>query len=223
MDRAIAANMFDAAKLYCEKHYPDEIDWANKVKPETFKNLKAKQFLSEYCWVIYVSGFKVDTIKIIFPKLRTAFKDFDINTLARMKSPKAVLSVFNNERKATSFINGSKLIAKEGFTVFKKRLKCKRIDMLEQLPGIGPITKFHLAKNIGLKDVPKPDIWLVRAATACSSTVDELVMFLSEKYNMSRHAVDVVLWRHGADNGLGLRKRLTHKAHSVKSRLSQNS
>jgi hypothetical protein len=76
--------------------------------------------------------------------------------------------------------------------------------MLEKLPGIGPITKYHLAKNIGLVDEAKPDIWLVRAANACSSTVEELVAFLSEKYGMSHHAIDVILWRHGADNGLGL-------------------
>jgi hypothetical protein len=121
-----------------------------------------------------------------------------------MKSLKPALAVFNNERKASSFLKGSKLVAREGFSAFKKRLQIEGVDMLEKLPGIGPITKYHLAKNIGLVDEAKPDIWLVRTADACSSTVEELVAFLSEKYSMSRHAVDVILWRHGADNGLGL-------------------
>jgi hypothetical protein len=74
-------------------------------------------------------------------------------------------------------------------------------DMLKKLPGIGPITKYHLAKNIGMANVAKPDIWLERAAVLCSTTVQELVEFLSKKYGLSRHAVDVILWRYGADKG----------------------
>ena len=197
--------MFEAAKAYCEENYADELEWANSISPETFRNLKSKRFLSEYCWVVYASGFKVSTIEDIFPNLRNAFKGFVLEDLAKMKSIKPVLANFNNERKANSFLDGSKLIAHEGFSAFKKRLQREGLDMLEQLPGIGPITKYHLAKNIGLVDEAKPDIWLVRAADACSaSTVEELVAFLSGKYSMSRHTVDVILWRYGADQGLGL-------------------
>lgn len=204
MKQAAAVRMFESAKTYCEAVYPDEVDWAKSISPETFKNLRSKRFLYHYCWVVYASGFKVSTIEAIFPDLKIAFKDFELEDLAKMKSIKPVLAIFNNERKATSFLEGSKVIAKEGFSAFKKRLQNAGMDKLEELPGIGPITKFHLAKNIGLVDEAKPDVWLVRAADACSSTVDELVAFLSEKYSMSCHAVDVILWRYGADKGLGL-------------------
>ena len=204
MNQANAIRMFESAKAYCEAEHPDEVDWANSITPETFKNLRSKRFLSEYCWVVYASGFKVSTIEAIFPNLKTAFKNFELEELAKMKSTKPVLAIFNNERKANSFLEGSKIISEEGFSAFKKRLQNAGIDMLEELPGIGPITKFHLAKNIGLADEAKPDVWLVRAADACSSTVRELVAFLSEKYAMSRHTVDVILWRYGADKGLGL-------------------
>lgn len=196
--------MFEEARSYCAENYSDELEWAAGVSRTTFKNLKVKSFLSHYCWVIYVSGFKVSTIESVFPSLKKAFKDFDLDALSRMRSLKTALSVFNNERKAGSFIEGSKMIAKEGFSAFKRRLQEQGIDMLEELPGIGSITKYQLAKNIGFADVAKPDIWLVRAAEACSTTVDELVAFLSERYNLSRHVVDVILWRHGADNKLGL-------------------
>lgn len=204
MNKTKAKRVFEKALSYCEENYPDELEWAKGVGPETFKNLKSKRFLSQYCWVVYVSGFKVATIEAIFPSLRTAFKDFELADLARMKSLKLALDVFNNERKANSFLEGSKLIAEEGFSAFKKRLQREGIDMLEQLPGIGSITKYHLAKNIGFVDEAKPDIWLRRAAEACSSTVEELVAFLSEKYSMLRHTVDVILWRYGVDKGLGL-------------------
>lgn len=204
MNQANAIRLFEAAKIYCEREHSDEIDWANSINSKTFKNLKSKGFLSQYCWVIYASGFKASIIEGIFPALKTAFKEFELEELAKMRSTKPVLVIFNNESKANSFLVGSKSIAKEGFSSFKKRLQDAGIDMLEELPGIGPITKFHLAKNIGLADEAKPDIWLVRAADACSSTVEDLVAFLSEKYGISRHAVDVILWRYGADKGLGL-------------------
>ena len=204
MNRDRASRMFEEAKLYCEENYPDELEWANGINAETFRNLRSKRFLTEYCWVIYASGFKVATVEAVFPDLKEAFKGFDIQALSRMRSVKPVLRVFNNERKANSFLNGGKDIAAEGFSAFKKRLKKEGVDMLEHLPGIGPITKYHLAKNIGLVDGAKPDIWLVRAAEACDTSVNELVEYLSCEYGMSRHAVDVVLWRHGADNGLGL-------------------
>jgi hypothetical protein len=196
--------MFKVAKSYYEENYPSEPAWAKSISSKTFRNMRSKQFLSHYCCVVYANGFKEAIIEALFPTLRTAFKEFDLSALARMRSLKTVLKVFNNERKANSFLKGCKLIADEGFSVFKKRLRKEGVDMLEHLPGIGKITKYHLAKNIGLVDEAKPDIWLVRAANACSSTVEELVIFLSKKYKMSRHTVDVILWRYGAGKGLEL-------------------
>lgn len=199
MDQATAIKMFKAARAYCEENYAHELVWATSIGQETFRNLRSKKFLSEYCWVVYASGFKASTVESIFPELQAAFRNFVLADLAKMRSIRSVLLHFNSPRKASSFLEGSKLIANEGFSTFKKRLKINGVDTLEQLPGIGPITKFHLAKNIGLADEAKPDIWLVRAADACSSTVEELVAFLSKKYGMSRHTVDVILWRYGAD------------------------
>ncbi len=189
---------------HIRQEHPEVLDWAENVNQDTFKWLKSKEFLDEYCWVIYASGFRVAVIEAKFPLLRKAFKDFDLTALARMRSLKAVLDVFNNERKAECFLAGSKVIADEGFAKFKRRLKDQGVCVLETLPGIGPITKFHLAKNIGLVDEAKPDIWLVRAAKECSASVDELVTFLSKRNQMSRHVVDVTLWQYGADKNLGL-------------------
>lgn len=193
---------FETASKYCHENFPDELNWAKKTDSNTFKYLKAKTFLSEYCWVVYASGFKVSIIEEKFPKLKCAFKDFDLESLSRMRSIKPVLEIFNNEIKADCFLKGCKLLSEEGFSTFKIHLKNEGVDYLERLPGIGPITKFHLAKNIGLIDVEKPDIWLVRVADKHNSTVAEIVDFLSIKYKISRHVVDVILWRYLADNGL---------------------
>ena len=196
--------MFKRAMGHLRQERPEVLEWAESISRDTFTRLTAKRFLAEYCWVIYASGFRVATLEAKFPALKAALREFDLAALVRMRSLASVLSVFNNDRKAKCFLAGSKAIAEEGFPNFKRRVQAEGIGVLEALPGIGPITKFHLAKNIGLVDAAKPDIWLMRAANACSASVDELVAFLSRHNRISRHMVDVALWQYGADKKLGL-------------------
>lgn len=202
MNQTLAIKLFDTAKSYCQKNASAELKEAMRVDESTFRNLKSKKFLAQYCWVIYASGFREAILAGVFGDLEDAFKGFDLERLARTRSIQPALNVFNNKNKANAFLRGSKLIAEEGFSAFKKRVRIEGVDALEKLPGIGPITKVHLAKNIGLLDVAKPDRWLERAAEMTSSTVDELVGFLSAKYQVSRHVVDLIIWRYAADNGL---------------------
>jgi len=199
-----ARKMFGAALAYCKKNHKDELEWAKGIGPDTFNRLTVKGFLGIYCWVVYASGFKVSTVEAIFPRLKKAYNGFNLESLALMKSPIKALKVFNNKRKANSFLAGCKAIASEGYTTFKQRVKVQGISALEELNGIGPITKFHLAKEIGLIDEAKPDVWLERAAKTCNTTVNELVTYLSKENKMKRNVVDVVLWRYGADKKLGL-------------------
>ena len=79
---------------------------------------------------------------------------------------------------------------------FKGRLAEGGLDVLEELPGIGPVTKRHLAKNIGLEDTAKPDVWLVRCADECGAdSVHELVSFLSgANPSFKAHQIDTILW-----------------------------
>ncbi len=81
MNKTEAKRMFEEALSYCEANYPDELEWAKGTTQETFKKLTAKKFLEDYCWVVYASGFRVSTIEAVFPRLRKAFKDFDLDGL----------------------------------------------------------------------------------------------------------------------------------------------
>ena len=205
MDKKYAKKLFLTAREYCEEHQLDELEWAKGVNADTFKKIESKKFLHHYCWAVYNSGFSASTIELKFPALRTAFKHFDITALSKMTSIQPVLKVFSNERKANCFLKGAKMIAKEGFGTYKKRLKKGGIDALEELPGIGKKVKFLLAKNIGLADTAKSDGWLERAADKCKAeSVKELVEYLSEKFESSRHVVDVVLWRYGVEEALSM-------------------
>ncbi|MFH1825286.1 MAG: hypothetical protein ABH873_08720 [Candidatus Firestonebacteria bacterium] len=204
MNKKKAQKMFKAALTYCEKNHKSELECARNINPDTFKNLTVKEFLEEYCWVVYTSNFKVKTIEALFPRLQKAFLNFDLAALAQMRSLTAVLTVFKNKIKANCFFKGSKAIAAEGFSTFKRRLEKQGINILEELPGIGPITKCLLARNIGLADVEKRDIWLKRASKACNASVSEFVTFLSKHNKEKRGVVDVVIWRYGAEKKFGL-------------------
>lgn len=195
--------LYQDALAYIEKNKWDELDWARSVNADTFKHLKARQFLYMYCWVVYASGFRVAVVEEKFPALKKAFKNFDIEKLSKLRSVSQVMEIINHEGKVNGFLKGTKQIYQEGFSSFKKRLEKEGINVLCELPYIGNITKNHLAKNIGLKDVAKNDIWLERVRDFVSAkNVDELTEYLSTEFNESKHVVDVVLWRFCADNGL---------------------
>lgn len=69
-----------------------------------------------------------------------------------------------------------------------------KLEFLERLPWIGPITKYHLAKNFGL-DYCKPDRWLVRIATSYETTPEELCGRLAKETGDRIGTVDYVIWR----------------------------
>jgi len=69
-----------------------------------------------------------------------------------------------------------------------------RVAWCGDLPWVGEITKFHLAKNLGV-DCAKPDRWLVRLAAIEGETVDGLCCRLATASGDRIGTVDYVLWR----------------------------
>ena len=71
-----------------------------------------------------------------------------------------------------------------------------RLEYIGTLPFMGPITKYHLARNIGL-DVAKPDRHLTRLAGKYGFPgVQEMCRYISERTSERIGAVDVILWRY---------------------------
>jgi hypothetical protein len=198
MNRKLAHQLLKKSLAYLRETDQATFEWAHSIGPHTFRNLKEKGFLEHYCFVVYASGFKFSVLNEKFSQISGAFKKFDPASLSRMRSLKPVLALFNHERKASCFLEGAKKIHSEGFKAFKNRLREEGTEALQSLPGIGPITKDHLAKNIGLADVAKADIWLERAAKLCgASTVSELTAYLGKHFKLSEHVVDVSIWHFG--------------------------
>jgi hypothetical protein len=200
MLRRKARLFFKTAMTYVRDSRPDELRWARKIKP--FQSMTPRDFLWMYCWVIYTSGFRVSVIEDKFGGIQKGFKDFDIGKISKIKSLKTILRVFNNERKARSFVRGTKLIHKEGFSKFKERVTRKGPEALEEMPGIGKITWKHLSRNIGLADLAKDDVHVRRLVKLFNARNEkELVGYISGTSRERKGVVDAVLWRFCADKG----------------------
>ena len=68
------------------------------------------------------------------------------------------------------------------------------IAFCETLPYIGVVTKYHLAKNLGV-DCAKPDVWLSRVAALSNENPHELCSRLSRISKDKIAVVDYVIWR----------------------------
>jgi hypothetical protein len=196
MDKAKLDKFFLAARGYMQKSWDRELEGVLSLSPETFKHMNARYFMTEYAWAVYGAGFGENVLRSVFPDLKKAFNDFDLDSMCKMASLASVLKVFNNKRKAECVLRGARLVRKEGFTNFKERLTQQGRDALMELPGIGPITKDLLARNIGLASVTKNDIWIKRLVSLFSANSHpEMVEYLADKFNEAPGVVDAILWR----------------------------
>lgn len=198
MKKRVAKDMFEEALA----EVGDRADWADIDRAKTWRDLDERAFLAEYCWVVFAAGFKVSILEEKFGELERVFKQFKPDAIARMRSIRLETLPIQHEGKANGFLKGAKLVHKAGWDDFKAGLEEKAgldeeygIDALKVLPWIKDVTKYHLAKNIGLADVAKPDVHLVWCRDHCAArSVDELVAYLASKYEMTEHKVDAVLW-----------------------------
>ena len=186
------------AQLMLEKareYVGDELPTAPK-----FDDVNLERFLRLYLWVIYVSGFRASTVERHRAALEAAFHNLNLNVVAAMDSINARNLPIQNQRKADCFRLGCKLIRNEGWRRFKRRVKQNYPTVLQELPGIGPVTWRQMAMFLGLEDTEKCDVWMRKCARECATTVPELVSFLGQKYGLTRLQVDYCLWRYCSDN-----------------------
>lgn len=87
------------------------------------------------------------------------------------------------------------LIARNGFDWLKQCLEVDPLSTLRSLRYIGDVTKWHLAKNIGV-DVAKPDRHLVRVAERFGySDVHRMCREINEQCGDLVSVADLILWR----------------------------
>lgn len=169
--------------------------------PMTFENVGLRDFLRQYLWVIYVSGFRNAVVEKHFDGLKVAFHDLDLKRIVAMDGVDAQSLPIRNQPKADAFLKGCRVIHDLGWPEFKERLSEKKMAALRQLPWMGPATTRHMALALGIADTEKPDTWMKQCARKCSATtVEEMVTFLGRAYGIKRQEVDAYLWQYCRDN-----------------------
>jgi hypothetical protein len=158
-----------------EARHPEDIYWAENVKPCNDADSFARQAL----WVILCSGFKEQAARVIEAKIYKALRQGkSIDNIGHKSKAKAIKYILDNKER-----------------LFKEyRAAEDKIEFLKSLPWIGDITKYHLAKNLGI-DTAKPDRHLVRIAAQYGKSPFDLCEELAKQKGCRVATVDYVLWR----------------------------
>jgi hypothetical protein len=172
-----------------------EVEWQSSVQ---FISLTETEFLRQYAWVVLNSGFREAVVRKHFSYISLCFCDWESAASIVQNSEACIgcaTSVFGNWRKLKALVEAARMIESEGFEVFRLRIKAGAMSELERLPYIGAVTKFHLAKNLGL-DVAKPDRHLVRVASRFGyKDVQRMCRDIFDFCGDKIAVADLVLWR----------------------------
>lgn len=191
-----AIGFYDYAKaVVIASGYGPEIEWqAGKI----FESVTEEEFLSQLAWVILASGMKEAVVRAKYPGVESSFFSWDVSEILAHGNAccTEALASFGHRGKIHAILEGVEKVDREGWHHLKRRVSHHPISVLQEFKFIGPITSFHLAKNMGLP-VAKPDRHLVRIATAVGySDVQRFCRDLSGESGDSVPVVDIVLWRY---------------------------
>lgn len=156
----------------------DDIAWSESLVPPT----SPEQFATEVIFVICNSGMRNTVARVIFdrvmPLLRAGSSAWD--GFKHKGKSLAIDHIWNHRE----FLFGTYIARKPEY----------RLDFLASLPWIGPITKYHAAKNFGV-DCVKPDVHLQRLANHAGTSPDVLCRRLAAVTGYRVATVDTILWR----------------------------
>lgn len=156
--------------------YDEDYRWANNVpRPDS-----PEHFAAEYVWVVLNSGMKNQIARQIYRRVMPV-----------LERGGSAGEVFGHRGKAEAIDE----VWRGRVEYFHMFLRADdEVSFCESLPWIGGITKFHLAKNLGV-DCAKPDRHLERVARAAGESVDDLCARLARETGDRVAAVDYVIWR----------------------------
>jgi len=184
-----------AKTIVIDEGYADEIFWQSNLE---LGDLNESTFLREIAWVVLSSGMKERVIRNLFGKISDSFLNWESAEIIVENEDKCfndAIKYFNNKPKISAIIDSAHKINTLGFSKLKKMIQKNPIDTLLQFYYIGPITVYHLAKNIGMP-LAKPDRHLKRIAKMEGySDVQTFCYEISKVSGDSIPVVDIVLWR----------------------------
>lgn len=162
------------------------IDWAEHIEPPT----TADAFAARAIYVICNSGLGNAVAAGIYARC-----------LEALKVGASAATVFGHPGKRDAI---DMIWANREALFAAYRAAPDLLGFLRTLPWIGPVTAYHLAKNLGA-DVAKPDLHLTRLAARDHTTPQQLCGRLARQTGYRIATIDTVLWRACADGLLDSR------------------
>jgi hypothetical protein len=198
--RRIAKAYLIIKQMLIEKGFAPEIDWQYSV---SLYNLDESTLLRESAWVILSGGFRETIVRRRFPQISTAFLDWKsassiVQNAAKCKN--RALRHFNHTGKIDAILSVASRINQDGFYNIVREIVEDGIRFLQQFCFIGPVTSYHLAKNIGVP-LAKPDRHLSRLSDNLGyNDVQQLCVDIAKATDEPIAVVDLVLWRYSTLN-----------------------
>jgi len=195
-----ALEIFKRARAYVESSDSRrEVEWQRTRRVAQFTET---DLLREAAWVILCSGFREAIVRRRFDYISLSFCDWE-TAGSIVKSAGAcrasALASLGNAKKMDAIVGVAERIYRVGFVRLKQRILSEPINELRKFPFIGPVTSWHLAKNLGF-EVAKPDRHLVRLCRSLGfCDVQELCRSIAQTVGEAVHVVDLVLWRYAVD------------------------
>lgn len=175
---------YKAFEAVSRSDYAFEMDYVNHIEP--IEKQTVDNFYLEYVWVVLNAGMKEQAARGIFDRFCQSIRDGNINfdIIRHPTKKRAIEETFDHCTR--HFQNLQAIHGEEA-----------QIEYLETMPWIGPITKYHLARNIGI-DTVKPDRHLVRLAEQFGyKSPLEMCQFIQDNvYNTKIGTIDVIMWRY---------------------------
>jgi len=163
-------------KAVIRSGYGNELVWAAVIRlcPD------ADTFAFEASWVIISSGIKNQVARKI-----------ELRFSAGLKKGQSALVTIGHKGKAQAI---DYIITNRARLFREYQNADDKIAFLETLPWVGPTTKYHLAKNLGI-DTCKPDRHLIRIAAKYNTDPFTLCKDLAIQTGKRIAYIDSALWR----------------------------
>lgn len=193
---------FLKGRLFVNKYY-SEVE--REIRSKDFTKLDPDTFFKEYIWVVHASGFSAKAVSKFIPKLFNVYTSMENTASSSFKEIyERINPICANEHKSKAIHKTATLIHNSIKDIGWQNTKQKylsRTDLLSDLPYIGNVTKYHLARNIGHIHEVKPDLHLNRLSSHFGYTSPlEMCKYLQKEVlnktgeNIPLGIVDLTLW-----------------------------
>jgi len=156
--------------------YGSIIEWSESILPP----VDADAFAREAVYVVCNSGFRNSIAVPIFKRC-----------LAALEEGRSAATEFAHEGKRQAI---DQIWAEREKLFAAYRDHADKIAFLRGIPWIGPITSYHLEKNLG-GDHAKPDVHMERLARRDRTTTHKLCWRLARESGYRVATIDTILWR----------------------------